>query len=182
MTQPKSQFVRKGRHEQWRIAHTSQHRPFLKRLMFWGCFSNYGLGKLLVIQGTMNGIKYKTTIEQALVPQIEEWFPEGQVIFQHDNAPCHKCALVRQYLETCNFEVMVWPPYSPDLNPIENLWAILKQRVHKTSSSNIHELENKLKTIWETDPAVKASCTSLIESMPRRVEACIAAKGGPLKY
>lgn len=52
-------------------------------------------------------------------------------IFQQDNAPVHTAFLVRNTLNELGFEVMEWPPYSPDLNPIENLWALLKAEILK---------------------------------------------------
>jgi transposase len=52
-------------------------------------------------------------------------------IFQHNNAPVHTAYLVRDTLNELGFEVMEWPPYSPDLNPIENLWALLKAEILK---------------------------------------------------
>lgn len=48
-----------------------------------------------------------------------------------DNAPVHTAYIVRQVLENLYIQVMVWSPYSPDLNPIENLWVIMKQEIYK---------------------------------------------------
>jgi transposase len=77
---------------------------------------------------------------------------------------------------------MEWPPYSPDLSPIENLWAILKAKVHSEATTSKEELLARMWVIWNEDPAIKRACSSLIESMPRRVLACIEANGGPIKY
>ena len=66
---------------------------------------------------------------------LEEELPtllDGDNIFMHDNAPIHTARIVRDYLENeLAFPILDWPPYSPDLNPIENLWKTLKQRIHK---------------------------------------------------
>lgn len=75
---------------------------------------------------------------------------------------------------------MDWPSRSPDLNPIENLWHYIKVRVRDTKPNNLIELEDCVLKCWnEIDPAY---CKQLIKSMPRRITACIAAKGGATKY
>ena len=52
-------------------------------------------------------------------------------IFMQDNAPIHKAHAVTKWLEEMGIEVVDWPPYSPDLNPIKNLWKILKAKIIK---------------------------------------------------
>jgi transposase len=64
---------------------------------------------------------------------------------------------------------MVWLAQSPDLNPIEHLWGLLKRRLtrHKYPPSGIYELWERIEDDWEEIPAKE--CQKLIESMPRRV-------------
>jgi transposase len=125
---------------------------------------------------------YMSILQQHLLPQAEKWYGAAHHIFQQDNAPCHKAAAVMQYLQQLPFEIMNWPPFSPDLSPIENLWAILKQRIHSVAVVSKEELISRVWIIWNEDPAIRQACRSLIEGMPRRVMACIDASGGPLKY
>ncbi|KAJ5718913.1 uncharacterized protein N7483_009995 [Penicillium malachiteum] len=61
----------------------------------------------------------------------------------HDNAPTHTAHVVRDALEEMNIEVMEWPPHSPDLNPIENLWALLKAAIYKLRPDLIHMRNEK---------------------------------------
>ena len=79
-------------------------------------------------------------------------------------------------------EVLVWPAQSPDLNPIEHLWEYLKRRLaeYETPPKGILELWERVQAEWEK---IEASvCQGLVESMPRRVEAVLKAKGGYTKY
>lgn len=130
----------------------------------------------------MNAFKYKQTLSQNLMPLLNDRFPDGSGLFQHDNAPCHKALSVRSWLENESVNVMEWPPYSPDLSPIENLWAILKNKVHKSVFRTSQELMTKLTEIWNHNESLKSSCQVLINSMPQRINACIVAKGGVIKY
>jgi hypothetical protein len=149
--------------------------------MVWGCFSYYGVGELAVINGTMRAANYKDTLTNYLLPAIGHWYGDGDCTFQQDNAPCHKADSVTQFLQEYNFQVMEWPPYSPDISPIENLWAIVKRQVHASTLHSKEELIGKLRTAWHSEE-VKQSCESLIEGMPRRIRAVICARGGPTKY
>jgi hypothetical protein len=127
-------------------------------------------------------LDYLDILQTHLVPQLDEWYGGAACTFQQDNAPCHKSMPVTNFLSQQAFEVMNWPPYSPDLSPIENLWAILKRKVHSVDVTSKEELLARIWIIWNEDPLVKSACRSLIESMPRRIAACIKAKGGPTKY
>ena len=77
---------------------------------------------------------------------------------------------------------MVWPTQSPDLNSIEHLWGFLKRNLlkHEHPPSGIHELWERIQVKWE-EIAVEEH-QKLIESMPRRVQAVLNAKGGYIKY
>jgi transposase len=105
----------------------------------------------------------------------------GDSIFQHDNAPSHKAGLTRNWLSDHGFEVLKWPSYSPDLNPIENLWSHLKRVLgtYDQHPRGILELWDRVQAKWEIEPQV---CQDLIESMPRRIAAVIKDKGGVPKY
>ena len=113
-------------------------------IMVWACFSLHHLGEMVVYpKGGIGSKEYLQTLDDALLPFIEKLFPETDdgdtiavisqdaYVFMQDNAPCHSSKLCRQYFREKQLSVMEWPPYSPDLNPIENLWSDFKTRFHK---------------------------------------------------
>ncbi len=64
---------------------------------------------------------------------------------------------------------MVWPPYSPDIAPIENLWGIVKKKLYKAHNNNRQELIERLEQIWSTDETVKEACKALVDGMSSRI-------------
>ena len=105
-------------------------------------------------------------------------------MFQQDNDPKHSSNLATQWFQDNNIEVMVWPAQSPDLNPIENLWEELKKvlRKYPKPPKGVHELWDRVVEEWNKNKIPPKICQNLIESMPRRIEAVIKAKGGHTKY
>ena len=102
------------------------------------------------------------------------------MIFQQDNAPCHKANVCQAWFTDNNVEVMKWPACSPDLNPIESVWNWIDKELLKAQYSSLAELERALHQVWCTIP--RSLCVSLFESMPKRIQACIEAKGVHFDY
>ena len=135
------------------------------------------------VDGTMDRHKYSEVILTRMLPQVREWFPDGNYIFMQDNAPCHMARSVSEVLTACGVEVLPWPGNSPDLNPIENVWANIKLRIREGQElTNKAQHKESLRNIWENDPALICIIEKCIKSMPERVAAVIAANGGATKY
>ncbi|KAI4889776.1 hypothetical protein NFI96_008873 [Prochilodus magdalenae] len=90
-----------------------------------------------------------------------------RAIVQHDNDPKHTSKSTTTLLK--KLRVLDWPSMSPDLNPTEHLWDILKWKVEQHKVSNIHRLCDVVKEEWKGIPV--ATCEALENSMPKRVKA-----------
>jgi hypothetical protein len=152
-------------------------------IMIWGCMTWEGIGYATKIDGRMDGDLYLQILKDELLNTLQyHSLNPPDIIFQQDNDPKHTCKKVKEWLGEQDFRTMVWPAQSPDLNPIEHLWGYLKRRLaeYEHPSSGIHELWERTEVEWEKISV--AECRGLIESMPRRVQAVLKAKGGYTKY
>lgn len=178
----RSKFVRKGVDEKLTAAHLVQTVKHPVKKMFWGCFSYKGTGKLIPVEGMMNSEKYKEMLETCLSRELEKIQAAGEPIFQQDSAPCHVSKKMLKYFKDKKVTLLDWPGNSPDLNPIENLWAICKARLLKMDCTTKGKMIEAVIQVWFRDEKIKENCKKLIDSMPKRVEAVIKAKGGHISY
>jgi transposase len=110
-------------------------------------------------------------------------------IFMHDNASIHKAHIIRDWLRENGINVMDWPPYSPDLNPIENLWALLKAEMYRLypeligAPNNTETLDLLIRCAIATWERIGEELLNrLIDTMVHRVKAIIKAEGWYTKY
>ena len=129
----------------------------------------------------MNTGQYCHVIDSALLPQTEQWFDEMEWIFQQDNAPCHKSRTTMNHLSDSGITVLDWPPNSPDINPIETAWALLKKEVRQRNVTK-EELWNKICQVWYNSQTINKFCADIPASMVRRVQSVLRARGGHTKY
>lgn len=179
----RTQYVRRSVGEPIRLQHVEEHVKHPDKIMYWGCFSAGGVGPLVPVDGMMNGKKYVGILRKNAVPELSKRFPDKSGIFQQDLAPCHTSKLVQSFFSSKNITVLQWPGNSPDLNPIENLWAIVRARLRTKDRSTKASLMASISEVWvENDSELTKICSNLVESMPRRVKMCLKSRGGHTKY
>ena len=159
--------------------------------MVWAAIQYNQKSKLIVMDrdptSTGNGYtswSYQLALREGLLPI---WNDTLQ--FQQDNAPIHVSESSINWLLANAIEFIDWPPHSPDLNPIEHAWRPLKRNLCRRLP-NLHLLKNneadrailieQLKLAWEEIP--QSLIQSLLDSLPRRIDAVIKARGWYTKY
>ncbi|GFU06236.1 transposable element Tcb2 transposase [Trichonephila clavipes] len=125
--------------------------------------------------GAVNGTRYCNEI---LLPYVRLFRGAMglQFLFMDDNAPCHRTVAAEQLLESEVIERMDWPARSPDLNPIEHVWDFLGRRLTARTLPpvTIRELRLALQDEWAAMP--QQLIDTLILSMGRRCETCLAVR------
>lgn len=124
---------------------------------------------------------YQNTLDEYLAPVFDD-LAENQSIFMQDGASIHKANSTMRWFHDREVRRLNHPSRSPDLNPMENVWAILEQTVYHNGKIYYHVADLKLAIIAAWDALPVTTLRLLVESMPRRMKAVIDAKGGQTKY
>ena len=149
-------------------------------IMLWGCFAAGGTGALHKIDGIMREENYVDILKQHLKTSVRKLKLGRKWVFQMDNDPKHTSKVVAKWLKDNKVKVLEWPSQSPDLNPIENLWAELKKRVRARRPTNLTQLHQLCQEEWaKIHPTY---CGKLVEGYPKRLTQVKQFKGNATKY
>lgn len=148
-------------------------------VMIWGCFSRDLVGPIHRIEGIMDQNVYADIITNIMLVHAKDKMPRGW-IFQQDNDPKHTAKSVKALMNKKKIRLLEWPSQSPDLNPIEHLWEHLDRQLKDRKPSNQNDLFCKIQEAWKQ--IKPETLINLVDSMPRRCQAVIDAKGYPTKY
>ncbi|UYV81243.1 K02A2.6-like [Cordylochernes scorpioides] len=154
-------------------------RPTVRQrgIMVWGAIAYDSRSPLLRIQGTMTAQRYVDDVLRPVTLPYLQGVPNA--LYQQDNARPHTVRISQQALQ--DVQMLPWPPYSPELSPIEHVWDIIGRRLHALPQPRSEdELWQMVEREWRTIP--QDAIHTLIDSLPRCVAACIAVRGSPTCY
>lgn len=151
----------------------------------WAAFCAGGQGYCHIFNEKLDSHLYKRILDNNLLPsaalhfslappRLEQWY------LLHDNDPKHTSNVVKEWLHNHAVATIDFPPYSPDLNPMENLWAKMARAVELHACETMEELQDVVAAEWEKVDADHMS--KLAHSMPKRCQAVINAHGWRTKY
>ncbi|GFW22485.1 DDE_3 domain-containing protein [Trichonephila clavipes] len=126
------------------------------------------------MSGSLMGQRYVDDVLRPHVGPFLNGLPGA--IFQQDNARPHTASVAQDFLR--HFQTLPWPARSPDSSPVEHVWDKLKRKMPPCHS--VHELELAVQDLRAHLPKDNIRC--LINSIPDRGAAYIAAGGGPTRY
>ena len=112
--------------------------------------------------------------------EANKTYGKGNWILVQDQDSKHTAGTTRIFLERKGAEFLPLPPHSPDLNPIENIWAVLKRQVAKAKPDSIEELEETIENQWSQIPSDTFS-NNFISFHGRLIEV-IGNEGNPIHY
>lgn len=154
-----------------------------KSVMVFAGITSDGKTPLIFVE---SGIKIASQnyLDDILVKVILPWshthFGNQPWTFQQDSAPAQKARIVQQWCSS-NLPAFIsakeWPPYSPNLNPMDNsVWSVLKSKVCARPHRNLESLRRALQVAWRDLDVDYLRAT--VEDFPKRLKACIKEKGG----
>jgi len=173
-------YVRRPSGERFNPRYT---KPTVKHgggcIMVYGAFSRNIIGPLIKISDTMTGEIYRDIIVNNVLPWARRNMSAGWIL-QQDNDPKHTAGIVKLGFKQHKVRLLEWPSQSPDLNPMEHLWAELERRCAKKICRNKNQKWDLLVEEWGRIP--QCVIEKLIDSMPARCAAVIKSRGFPTEY
>jgi len=150
------------------------------KIIIWGCVSFNGKGTILKCPKPMAYPFYLCDIlNEVALPEGDRLIGTDFVV-QQDNAPIHTGIIVKKYLRDLSIPLLKRPPQNPGLNPIENIWHLMKSRVIQRVGKSEDETFEDAERAWNEIP--QEAVQNCIDSMPRRLQAVIDANGKSTKY
>ncbi|GIY85613.1 uncharacterized protein CDAR_205471 [Caerostris darwini] len=127
--------------------------------------------------------QYKNILEDRLLSQLSEWNGKAEeLILMHDGTPCNKAKTIGKFLANKNINLFDWSGNSPDMNPIESVWELLKREISKAAKTTKQEFIEKKTDVWHRNEHLQEVVKSCSDRMSQRIAVLMKAKGCHIKY
>ena len=131
-----------------------------------------------MVRGNLNALRYsKEMLTPVCIPHVQN---NGRLRLMHDGASSHTARATRALLQANRIKALSWPSLSPDLNPIENIWDVIGQRIRGRVPLNIRDLERFVFEEW--NGVAQLTLRNYIASMRCRCQAVVNANGGHTRF
>ena len=155
--------------------------------MFWGSFSGTQRGPSLFWEkswGSITAEKYNQKILPLIANKLRS---ERSLVFMQDGAPSHTARRTREEMSRYGIQPIVWPSFSPDLNPVESAWDQMKTYIddhYPEAYARSQRSSNRQRDIVEEawNSITSDQLLRLLRSMLTRSQAVIDADGGPIPF
>lgn len=169
-----------GNRKRWIRMKNNDYEKTVKhdmKMHAWGCINSSGIKRIHIFDGIMDSQMYTEILTGNLLQII---YNDNSLIFQDDNDPKHTSKHTIEWKKFNEIKYIDWPANSPDLNPIENIWALLKLKMTKlrplTKTQFVHFIEES----WKDISSKVISKT--INSMQKRIIDVINNNGDLIDY
>ena len=155
--------------------------------MFWGSFSGTQRGPSLFWEKSWGSITAEMYSQKILPLIANKLQSERSLVFMQDGAPSHTARRTREEMSRYGIQPIVWPSFSPDLNPIESVWDQMKTyidnhypEVYACSQRSSNRLRDIVEEAWNS--ITSDQLLRLLRSMSTRCQAVIDADGEPIPF
>jgi transposase len=158
-----------------------------KAVLVWGAICRNGKTQLIIVNDQKyNASAYQRTLERGLKGVGKRLFAGSPWVFMHDGAPTHTAKSTIKWLDDNGYTFWksgkggIWPPYSPDLNPIENLWAVMKNQVYRARPKTREQLIRLIRKCWNS--MTPEFIRHFVDDVPDRLNTVIQKSGGSTRH
>ncbi|KAL4500899.1 hypothetical protein ABPG72_020133 [Tetrahymena utriculariae] len=147
-----------------------------QKCLVWGAIHQDGAVALKFIDGNINAHKYLTILEEFFSNDLDGF---QYSCFQQDNAKSHTSLLITNFFKERNIQLLEWASQSPDINPIERIWAHLKQMISKEirKFQDFEKFKEYVQITFLASKELRSIIQNCIKSIPKNLNKLIEAKG-----
>ena len=152
---------------------TPLHSP---KIGVWGGISARTKTELYFFDESIDSENYQEILNEVFIQEAEFFYPDGYWLMQDITKP-HVSWSTKHFLIEKGVSFIEWPSLSPDLNPIENVWALMKRAVEKALPTTVLQVKETIIKVWDSiDP------TNYVNSMQNRIDDCLDLNGGYTRH